>query len=208
MSIHLNWLDSLLLIILLVSFIIGLVRGFMRQIIGLAALVAGVILASRYYPWLSWKLYGQIESDFWRTGLSFLIIFFGVILGGWLIGFLMSKLMKGGLSLANHLLGGFLGLLKGVLIGAVIVFAMLSFDFQRPAIIGSRLAPVMVEISRSLLLLIPDSLKERFSDSVKKFEGEGGRREQKIRRTEHPSETGIFDPRHGRKRNPSEGSSG
>ncbi|MDI6849960.1 MAG: CvpA family protein [Candidatus Saccharicenans sp.] len=180
MSIHLNWLDTLLLVILLVTFIIGLVKGFIRQIIGLLAVVAGLVLASRYYGWLSWKLFNRIESDFWRSGLSFLIIFFAVVLAGWLAGFLLSKLMKGTLSLANHLLGGALGLLKGVLIGAVIVFAMLSFDFQRQAIIGSRLAPAMVKISRALVLLIPQNLKDRFSDTVKRYEGKGGGHEQKI----------------------------
>ncbi len=180
MSIHLNWLDTLLLVILLVTFIIGLVKGFIRQIIGLLAVVAGLVLASRYYSWLSWKLFNRIESDFWRNGLSFLIIFFAVVLAGWLAGFLLSKLMKGTLSLANHLLGGALGLLKGALIGAVIVFAMLSFDFQRQAIIGSRLAPAMVKISRALVLLIPQNLKDRFSETVKRYEGKGGRHEQKI----------------------------
>ncbi len=180
MSVHLDWLDTLLLVILLVTFITGLVKGLVRQVIGILAVVAGIVLASRYYGWLSWQLFSRIESDFWRNGLSFLIIFFGVVLAGWLLGFLLSKLMKGTLSLANHLLGGVLGLLKGVLIGAVIVFAMMSFNFQRQAIIGSRLAPAMIKISKSLVLLIPQNLRERFSDTVERYEGKGGRHEQKI----------------------------
>lgn len=180
MSVHLNWLDCLLLVILLVTFIIGLVKGFIRQIIGLLAVVGGVVLAARYYAWLSWKLFRQVESDFWRNGLSFLIIFFAVVLVGWLLSFVLSKLMKGTLSLANHLLGGAFGLLKGVVIGAVIIFAMLSFDFQQQAIIGSRLAPVMVQVSRALVLLIPHDLRQRFDDTVKRYEGKGGRHEQKI----------------------------
>ncbi|MCR4396141.1 MAG: CvpA family protein, partial [Candidatus Saccharicenans sp.] len=175
MFIHLNWLDSLLLVILLVTFVIGLVKGFIRQVIGLLAVVGGLILAARYYTWLSWKLFRVVESDFWRNGLSFLLIFFGVILAGWALSFILSKLMKGTLSLTNHLLGGALGLLKGVLIGAVIILAMLSFDFQREAIIGSRLAPAMIKISRGLVLLLPRDLTDRFSDTVKKFGGKGGR---------------------------------
>ncbi|MGQ9801293.1 MAG: CvpA family protein [Candidatus Saccharicenans sp.] len=180
MSIHLNWLDSLLLVILLVTFIIGLVKGFIRQVIGILAVVGGVILAARYYAWLSWKLFGLVESDFWRNALSFLLIFFGVVLAGWALGFILSKLMKGSLSLTNHLLGGALGLLKGILIGAVIILAMLSFDFQREAIIGSRLAPSMIKIARGLALLIPQDLKDHFRDTVKHFEGKRGGHEQKI----------------------------
>jgi membrane protein required for colicin V production len=180
MTIHLNWLDSILLIILLITFILGLVKGFLRQIIGILAIVAGVILASRYYPWLSVKFHNQIDSDFWRNCLSFLLIFFGVILAGWLLGFIMGKLIKGTVSLTNHLLGGGLGLLKGILIGTVIVFAMLSFNFQRQALVESRLAPAMLKISRGLLLLVPDDFKDRFSDTLKKFEGKGEWYEQKI----------------------------
>lgn len=180
MFVHLNWLDSLLLVILLVTFIIGLVKGFIRQIIGVLAVVGGLILAARYYAWLSWKLFRVVDSDFWRNGLSFLLIFFGVILAGWALGFILSKLMKGGLNLTNHLLGGALGLLKGILIGAVIILAMLSFGFQREAIIASRLAPSMIKIARGLVLLIPQDLKDHFSDTVKYFERKGGRHEQKI----------------------------
>jgi len=180
MHFYLNWLDVLLLIILLITFILGLVKGFIRQIIGILAVIGGVILASRYYPWLSWKFHRQIESEFWRNCLSFLLIFFVVILAGWLIGFVIHKLMKGPLSVANHLLGGGIGLIKGLLIGTVIVFALLTFNFQREALIGSRLAPFMLKVSRALTLLIPDNLKKNFDETWRKFEGKGGGHEQKI----------------------------
>ncbi|MDD8031877.1 MAG: CvpA family protein [Acidobacteriota bacterium] len=180
MAIHLNWLDSILLIILLITFLFGLVKGFFRQIIGILAIVAGVILASRYYVRLSVKFYNLIDSDFWRNCLSFLLIFFGVLLVGWLLGFIIGKLMKGSLSLTNHLLGGGLGLLKGILIGTVIVFAMLSFNFQRQALIESKLAPAMLKISKGLLELVPDDFKNHFREALKKFEGKGNWYEQKI----------------------------
>ncbi len=180
MSLQLNWLDSLLLIIFLITFILGLIKGLVRQVVGLLAVVVGIILASRHYVYVSWKLHHLISSDFWRNCLSFLLIFFVVVLAGWLISFVLSKLMKGNLSLTNHLLGGVLGLIKGFLIGTIIVFAFLTFNFERKALIESRLAPVMLKAARAVTLLIPEEMKNRFKETLKKFEGKGGWNEQKI----------------------------
>lgn len=177
---NLNWLDIILLLILLVTFILGLIKGLIRQVIGILAVVLGLILASRHYAWLSWKLHSYISSDFWRNCLSFLLIFLAVVLLGWLVGFLLSKVMKGSLSLVNHFLGGIFGLVKGLLIGAVIVFALLVFNFQREALIGSKLAPACLKVSKALTVLIPRDLKVRFNETWKKFVGEGGKHEQKI----------------------------
>jgi membrane protein required for colicin V production len=177
---NLNWLDAILLVILIVAFLFGVVKGLIRQVVGLLAIIFGVILASRNYPELSWRLHRYINSDFWRNCLSFLLIFFAVVLVGWLVTFILSKLTKGPLSLVNHFLGALFGLLKGALICSVIVFAMLVFDFQRQALIGSRLAPACLHIAKGLTVLIPGNLKERFNEAWKKFEGKGGWYEQKI----------------------------
>ncbi|PMP96024.1 MAG: hypothetical protein C0168_03835 [Candidatus Aminicenantes bacterium] len=177
---NLNWLDVILLVILLVTFILGLVKGLLRQLIGIAAVVVGLVLASRHYPYLSWKLHRYISSDFWRNCLSFLLIFIVIVILGWLIGFLLGKLMKGPLSLANHVLGGILGLIKGLLLGAIIVFALMAFNFHREALIGSRLAPACLRVARTLTIFIPKDLKNNFIETWKKFEGKGGEHEQKI----------------------------
>jgi len=177
---NLNWLDAILLVILAAACLFGLVKGLIRQVIGVLAIIFGVILASRNYPELSWRFHRYISSDFWRNCLSFLLIFFAVVLVGWLLGFILNKLMKGPLSLANHFLGAGFGLLKGVLICSVIVFAMLVFDFQRQALIGSKLAPTCLHIARGLTVLVPGNLRERFNEAWKKFEGKGGWYEQKI----------------------------
>jgi membrane protein required for colicin V production len=177
---NLNWLDAVLLVILLVTFILGLIKGLLRQVMGLLAVGLGVIIASRHYPWLSWKLHRYLSSDFWRNCLSFLLIFFAIILIGWLLAFILGQLMKGPLNSANHIFGGIFGLLKGILICSVIVFAMLVFDFQRQALIGSALAPACLRVSKTLTVLIPKDLKDRFNETWKKFEGKGGWNEQKI----------------------------
>ncbi|HRD01854.1 MAG TPA: CvpA family protein [Candidatus Saccharicenans sp.] len=179
---HFNWLDVILIVILLLTFIMGLVKGLIRQVLGLAGVIVGLILASRNYSWLSWKLHSSVKSDFWRNCLSFLLIFIFIVLLSWLLGILLGKLMKGPLSLVNHLMGAALGLLKGLLICAVIVMAMVVFDFQQQALISSKLTPACLRVSNAMISLIPDDLKAKFNDNWRKFQGKGGGiDEQKIR---------------------------
>jgi len=178
---HFNWLDIILIVILLLTFIMGLIKGLLRQVLGLAGVIIGLIVASRNYGWLSWKLHSSVSSDFWRNCLSFLLIFIFIVLLSWLLGVLLSKLMKGPLSLLNHLLGAAFGLIKGVLICAVIVMALVVFDFGQPALIGSRLAPACLRVSKAMINLIPADLKAKFNDNWRKFQGKGGgENEQKI----------------------------
>jgi len=177
---HFNWLDVILIIILGLTFILGLVKGLIRQVLGLAGVIVGLVVASRNYGWLSWKIHSWVESDFWRNCLSFLLIFILIVLLSWLLGVLLGKLMKGPLSLFNHVSGAVFGLIKGLLICAVIVMAMFVFDFQREALISSRLAPGCLRISKAMVGLIPGDLKNKFNENWRKFQGKGGANEQKI----------------------------
>ncbi|MDD8020742.1 MAG: CvpA family protein [Acidobacteriota bacterium] len=170
---HLNWLDIILIIILLLTFVIGLVKGLIRQVLGLAGVIVGLVIASRNYSWLSWKLHSWVSSDFLRNCLSFLIIFILIVLLSWLLGILLGKLMKGPLSLFNHATGAAFGLIKGLLICAVIVMAMFVFDFDRPALISSKLAPACLRVSKVMVGLIPRDLKDRFNENWRKFQGKG-----------------------------------
>jgi len=73
---HFNWLDIILIVILLLTFIMGLIKGLLRQVLGLAGVIIGLIVASRNYGWLSWKLHSSVSSDFWRNCLSFFADFY------------------------------------------------------------------------------------------------------------------------------------
>lgn len=160
-----NWLDIFLLVILAVTLIIGLIKGLVRQLVGIIAVIAGLILAAFYYPYAAAVLSRLPISEGWSSLIGFLVIFIVVLLLGWLVSFLLSKLMKGPLKFLNHLFGGALGLVKGVLICGVIVFAMLVFPVDRMALQESSVAPYCYWITRGLVQLIPKELKEKFKEA-------------------------------------------
>jgi membrane protein required for colicin V production len=175
-----NWLDIVFIVILLGTMIMGIVKGLVRQVIGLAAVIIGLVLASLYYEGISEIVQKVVHDRLLSNFLGFLIIFFAVLAVGALLGHLLSKAMKGPLAFINRLLGGIFGILKAVLICGIIAFALTVFDVARPALETSRLAPICLGITRAAVNLIPQDLKAKFNQSYQEIRKSGGKHGEKI----------------------------
>jgi membrane protein required for colicin V production len=175
-----NWLDIVFLAILLTAMIVGIVKGLVRQVIGLAAVVLGLVLAALYYGGPAAVIGKVVHSVLLSNFLGFLLIFFCVLVVGALLGFLISKAMKGPLAAVNRLFGGLFGLLKAVLICGILVFALTVFDVARPALQTSRLAPFCLGVTRAAVSLIPQDLKNKFDRSYREIRKSGGKDGEKI----------------------------
>jgi membrane protein required for colicin V production len=170
----LNSLDIVLIAILLVTLVLGLIKGFARQIIGILAVIAGLVLGAAYYGQAAWVFHRIISSTVVSNFLGFFSIFLLVLLLGWLIGLLFSKLMKGPFAFINHVMGGVLGLLKGVLICGILVFALLVFEVKKESIQGSRIAPYCFTVTKAVVQLIPKDLKTKFAQAYQDMRESGG----------------------------------
>jgi len=170
-----NWLDYVLVGLAAGFAVEGLVRGFTRQVIGLAATLVAVLLACWFYGTAGAYLIPYVSHKGVASFLGFLFIFIGVQAAGALIGWLLSKMLKTvGLSWMDRLLGVGFGALKGALIGVVLVVALSSFTIKPmpDAVADSRFAPGMVEAGRLLAALTPKEMKDGFDKSysnLKKF---------------------------------------
>jgi membrane protein required for colicin V production len=160
-----NWLDVLLAVAVLSAVIVGLVKGFVRELIGLIVIIAGIIIAARFFGPVA-RFAGKFISDPTTANfVGFLLVFLAVlIVGGILAGFI-AKLTKGGLGFANHILGGLIGLVEGILVAGAIVFAMLAFPVNKNAINGSRLAPFLYQFTKSIVQFIPQELKDQLRNA-------------------------------------------
>ncbi len=163
----LNWLDILLLLVLVIALSLGILKGLIRQIVSILAVLVGLILAITFYPVFESVFKTLIKDETIGRFMGFVVIFFGVLTIGWLIGRLFSKAAQGPLKFLNHVLGGALGLLKGILICGILVFALLVFPVDREALQGSVLAPSCVKITRGLIDLIPQELKQTFTEAYR-----------------------------------------
>jgi membrane protein required for colicin V production len=175
-----NWLDIVLLVILILTAIIGIFKGLVKQVIGLAAVIAGLVLASLYYEEVAGIFDTFVKNKLLSNFLGFLLIFVAFLIAGGILGHLITKAMKGPLALANRLFGGIFGAIKGVLICGILVFALFTFQVATPVLETSALAPVCLGITRAAINLIPQDLRAKFNSSYKEIREGGGKHGQKI----------------------------
>jgi membrane protein required for colicin V production len=175
-----NWLDIVLLIIIGVALVFGLIKGLMRQVIGICAVIVGLILALLYYPYVAFLFGRLISSQVVSHFLGFISIFLAVLCLGGILSWLVSKMIKGPLKFMNHILGGGLGLIKGILICGVFVFALLVFPVSIRALENSFIAPYCLKMTKAIVGLIPKELKENFKDAYEDIVGKRGKNAERV----------------------------
>lgn len=175
-----GWLDIVLAVIIGVTVVIGLIKGFVRELVGVVAAVGGFLLAAYQYQRAADLLGGIIKNPTAAKFLGFLLILLAVVLAGALVSFLLSKLMKGTIQIVNHFLGGAFGCLEGIMIGGALVFALLVFPIDREAVSESRLAPYCYGLTKAAVGLIPVELKDAARKAYQSIMGTEKRHGQKI----------------------------
>jgi len=164
-----NWIDVILIGVLALTSILGVIKGFVKQVFGLLAGIIGLILALGFYSQVSWIYLRFVSNEVLANFLGFLTIFLVVLCLGWVSSYCLSKFIKGPLKLLNNILGGGLGLLKGILICGVVVFALLVFPISKKALKESVLSPVCLQMTRAMISLIPQELKEKFKEAYQEI---------------------------------------
>lgn len=166
-----SWLDILLGATLAGSTVSGLMKGFARISIGLAATVLAFLLASWYYePAGVWSL-DYVSSKGVANFMGYVTVFTAVMVAGAIVARIASKFFKWiGLSWMDRLLGGALGLFRGGLISLVMVLiigAFLPGDPPKP-IVESKIAPFVLDAANVLSVATPPDMKERFRQTYEK----------------------------------------
>ena len=164
-----NWIDVILISVLALTSILGVIKGLVKQVFGLLAGIMGLILALGFYSQVSWIYLRFVSNEVLANFLGFLTIVLVVLCLGWVSSSCLSKFIKGPLKLLNNILGGGLGLLKGILICGVVVFALLVFPISKKALKESVLSPVCLQMTRAMISLIPQELKEKFKEAYQEI---------------------------------------
>ena len=80
-----NWLDWTLVGVVLLSAFTAFLKGFIRELISLAALVAGLVVAAVGYQRASAWFEDLTRSHQIAEGVAFLVLLLGVLLAGGLV---------------------------------------------------------------------------------------------------------------------------
>ncbi|HLU16335.1 MAG TPA: CvpA family protein, partial [Burkholderiaceae bacterium] len=114
--------DYLVLAILLISALLGLMRGLIKEVLSLCAYVVAFLGAIWWGPRVSGWLEAWINNPLLRTGLAYLAVFLVVLLLVGLLNMTLATLIdKTGLTPADHGLGAMFGLMRGLMLVLVLV---------------------------------------------------------------------------------------
>jgi len=163
-----NAFDIVLLVLACVLVVVGMIKGLVRILIGLAALVAAFALAARYHRPLADRLNGLAIGEEPLKLLAYVMIFLGVMLGGAVIAFLVRKLVKAAmLSWADRLAGAALGLVAAMLAAALLILPLVAYSPYSERILGSSvLAPYVTVVADLANALVPDDLSKRYNQKI------------------------------------------
>ncbi len=164
-----NWLDVVLLLILLISTLMASRKGFSREIIGLTSAALALICGLWFYGSAGAFLMPYVSSPQVAHFAGFVLVFVSILILGGIVGFLVSRLLRtAGLSWFDRALGAVFGLARGVLVTVALITAMMAFTPETHgsgppgAVVKSRIAPYVLEAARVFAAIAPRDLKDGF----------------------------------------------
>ena len=126
----LNYIDYVILAILLLFAIRGYLKGFIVGLATVAALILGIWAALHFSNFLDATLAEHLHpSRKWLPILSFSLTFLLVVLGVMLTAKITEKFVDMvGMGFFNHLGGALLGIAKGAILAGVLLFILTAVD--------------------------------------------------------------------------------
>jgi len=159
-----NWLDIVILLIIVIATFLGLWIGLIRAAFLLAGIIVGVILAGRYYIPLSQQLAFIPEE-----GAAKIVAFAIILIGVMIIATLLAVFLKWAASVmmlgwVNRLGGAVFGLVLGTILCSALLAIWVKFLGIGGAIAESTLAPILLDRFPMVLALLPGEF-----DAVRSF---------------------------------------
>lgn len=167
----LNYLDVILAAIVLISALVGIVRGFLREVLSLFAWVFAI--------WAAFRFSGQLSAYLLEKGFlddaqiayfgAFGVVFLCALFLVGMLNLLFSSFFKAtGLGGIDRSLGMGFGLIRGLILGALLIFCTrLIPDFDNGKTWqGSKLKGIFVHIADWGVRKIPEQVKKQLDDWV------------------------------------------
>lgn len=116
------WVDWAIITVLLVSSVLGLIRGMVREIIALTTWVGAILAARMFGPKISEVFMPYIDNEFLRQGLGFALTAVVVVILGSMVSRVARTLVSAtGLGGFDRIMGFVFGGLRGVAILVVLI---------------------------------------------------------------------------------------
>ena len=157
--------DIAIVVVLLVSAIIGIFRGFIREVLSLASWLVAIYVAWTFAAQGAVYLEPYVSQKELRGIASFAAIFVGTLIIVSIISYVIYRLFAlAGITGLDRSLGGIFGLIRGVVIVALMILAATFMDFApHPWFQSSKLVMYFAPMTEFILSLVPPGVAENFT---------------------------------------------
>lgn len=157
-----NWVDGLVLGLIIFSTLISFVRGFVREAISLVTWIAAFWIAHQYGQEFATRFLTMIEVGQMRSIIAAAILFFAVLLVGAFINYSINSFVNvTGLSPIDRILGMAFGFARGILLVAVLMLlGQLTQLDKKPWWAESQLIPEFSGVTEWLKSFVPEQFEK------------------------------------------------
>ena len=174
---ELSWIDLGIAIILLISVVIAMFRGFVKEAISLASWIVAIWLAMTFSHQVALFLPASIdeatlnlgtsgvEASNLRVGIAFILIVIGTLIAGALLNYILSHITQSrALRGIDRVLGAFFGIVRGAaLVVIVILLAALTSFPRSDTWESSQFLPPFETVARKVIDIMPPEYSKYFS---------------------------------------------
>jgi membrane protein required for colicin V production len=155
--------DIIVLVVVGILAFSGLWRGVARQVVGIAGIAAGYVVATRLYRPLSAKFLSSFRP---ATGhvIGFLAVFFACVITASIIGWI-ARIRRGapGPGILSRIGGAILGAAKGCLVVSIMVVMIVAFLPSHGGLFkGSRTMKYLRPMAGIVSKLAPKNIRARY----------------------------------------------
>jgi membrane protein required for colicin V production len=163
----LNPFDWILIAIAVFFSLKGIIKGAVRELFSLAALVSASVAAFWYYPLVLPSIQPYLHSKWGQLTVACLSIFLAVWLGVNVLGFLVAKFLRLiWLGFLDHTAGLLVGAAKSYVLACVLVVCLLLVPVGQELLRDSRLAPSTMPLITQALPYLPEALQKMLSQRL------------------------------------------
>ena len=154
-------LDISIIVLILISVLVGLLRGFTKELMSIAAWVISIYLAFNFYSYAAVYLSQYINNELFSNIAGGALIFVVSLFLLSLVGYLVSKAVAAtGIKGTDRVLGAVLGVVRGVLIVGFFIVVASIFNVQnREFWQQSQLIHYFQPVADTINAVLPENFK-------------------------------------------------
>jgi membrane protein required for colicin V production len=153
--------DYAVIAILLVSVLLGVWRGFASEVLSLVGWPLAFLLSNLYADNFAMLL--PMKQDALRATAAYVLMFVGVLIVWAVLVWLLSKLLKSiGLGKMDRMLGGFFGVVRGVLVLLALMWLSGVSDIpEKPYWREAMMSKALEDVALLTKVWLPENIAQR-----------------------------------------------